>query len=75
MTNLEKVLLQVLRGTSDANSRFEDLCNLLVSADLIEEQVAATISFENRGLSRKSIFRKKEARRSLTKFAKSETSF
>ena len=30
MSNLEKVLLQVLRGTSDANIRFEDLCNLLI---------------------------------------------
>ena len=30
MANLEKVLLNVLRGTSDANIRFEDLCNLLI---------------------------------------------
>ena len=28
--NLDKVLLNILRGTSDANIRFEDLCNLLV---------------------------------------------
>ena len=30
MGNLEKVLLNVLRGTSDANIRFEDLCSLLI---------------------------------------------
>lgn len=29
MGNVEKVLQQVLRGTSDANIGFKDLCNLL----------------------------------------------
>lgn len=30
MSKLAKLLLQILRGTSDANIRFEDLCNLLI---------------------------------------------
>ena len=29
MGNAEKTLAQVLRGTSDANIKFKDLCNLL----------------------------------------------
>ena len=30
MGNMEKLLFQILKGTSDANLRFGDLCNLLV---------------------------------------------
>ena len=29
MGNMEKLLFQILRGTSDANLRFGDLCSLL----------------------------------------------
>jgi predicted RNA binding protein YcfA (HicA-like mRNA interferase family) len=29
MSKYEKLLLQILSGTSDANIKFEDLCNLL----------------------------------------------
>ena len=42
-----KVLLQVLRGTSDANIRFEDLCNLLVR-----------LGFERRARGSHNVFRK-----------------
>jgi len=47
MGKWEKVLLQVLRGTSDANIAFEDLCNLLVR-----------LGFERRTSGSHNIFRK-----------------
>ena len=47
MTNVEKVLFQILRGTSDANIRFEELCNLLIR-----------LGFERRTKGSHNIFRK-----------------
>ncbi len=47
MGKWEKVLQQVLRGTGDANIRFEDLCNLLVR-----------LGFERRTRGSHNIFRK-----------------
>ena len=47
MGKWEKVLLRVLRGTSDANIAFEDLCNLLVR-----------LGFERRTSGSHNIFRK-----------------
>jgi len=38
MTSLEKILLKILRGTSDANINFSDLCSLLISLGF-EERV------------------------------------
>ena len=47
MGKWEKILLQVLRGTSDANIAFEDLCYLLVR-----------LGFERRTRGSHNIFRK-----------------
>ncbi len=47
MARWEKVLLQVLRGTSDANIRFEELCDLLVR-----------LGFERRTSGSHNVFRK-----------------
>ena len=47
MGNAEKVLLRILRGASDTNIRFEELCNLLVR-----------LGFERRTKGSHNIFRK-----------------
>ena len=36
MTSLEKVLEKILRGTSDANIAFTDLCSILTQLDFSE---------------------------------------
>lgn len=38
MGKLEKLLLQILRGTSDSNINFDDLCSLLRSLGFEERQ-------------------------------------
>jgi hypothetical protein len=47
MSKWERLLLQILRGTSDANIGFEDLCNLLLR-----------LRFEKRARGSHNIFRR-----------------
>jgi hypothetical protein len=53
MGKYEKLLLQILSGTSDANIKFEDLCNLLKKLGF-EIRVRDSQSYiQKRGYSRK----------------------
>lgn len=50
MPKHEKLLWQILRGSSDANIRFEDLCNLLRSLGFEERTRGGHRMFVGRGV-------------------------
>jgi len=53
MTTMRKSLLQVLRGTSDANIRFEDLCHLLIRLGFEERTKGSHPVFRKAGVEEK----------------------
>ena len=58
MTSIEKVLFQVLRGTSDANIRFDDLRNLLLRLGFEERTKGSHHLFRKAGIVEKTNIQK-----------------
>ncbi len=50
MSKIEKLLFQVLRGTSDANIVFKDLCHLLLSLGFEERTKGSHHNFRMTGV-------------------------
>ncbi|MGI9105620.1 MAG: type II toxin-antitoxin system HicA family toxin [Pyrinomonadaceae bacterium] len=53
MGKFEKLLLQILRGTSDANISFDDLCQLLRRVGFAERTRGSHHSFRKQGIEEK----------------------
>jgi hypothetical protein len=58
MGKYDKLLLQILKGTSDANIRFDDLCKLLQYLGFEERIRGSHHIFRKQGVEEKSIFNK-----------------
>ena len=58
MGKYEKLIFQILRGTSDANIAFSDLINLMQHFGFEMRIKVATTSFEEKGLKKSQIYKK-----------------
>jgi len=75
MGHIEKLLLQILRGTSDANLRFGDICSLLMRLGFEMRTKGSHHIFRMTGVEEESIYRKMVTRQNLSGQASSERHF
>jgi len=72
MSKYDKLLFQILRGTSDANVPFNDLRNLLKSIGFEERIRGSHHMFRRAGSSKRSTYSAKAAKRRFIKCVRSE---
>ncbi len=70
MSKYEKLLSQVVRGTSDSNISFDDLCQLLQRIGFNLRIRGSHYIFDRKDVAELTNLQKEVARQSLTKFGK-----